>query len=902
MAISISELEKFGISEIIIKKLIARGYDKLTLVQETAVNKGLFEGKNMLVAAPTNTGKTFIGELAALATAKRVGKHRTFYLVPLRAIAEEKFLEFNSKYKEYGLRIAVSTSDRTEFDDDLLDYELVVSTYEKLMSLLVRNPSLASQIGVVVVDELQNLGAEGRGVTLEVLLTQLIHFVGKERPQIITLSATVPNYEEVAKWLDAIPIVTEKREIELQEGIQYVGDNPFNFKGFTIEKGSILYREHNSRKVSLTKGNLLDLSSSYAELGKTDPMLVFVQRKQDTSSKAEDLAKQANLTSNATKWLNELEERVEATPSTKSLKRCIAKGVAFHHGGLIHEERAIISSAFDNNDIKVVFATKALAEGVNTPAKMVVIFPHRYLTVSEYKNMAGRAGRFRTGDLIGRSVLIATRPVEFEAFWTSYIEQPLPRVLSQVPKADIDLQILSLISVGICDNTDSILDFFKKSFFGHIYYLPSSDEKKREFNSHIQERVDKLISYGLVQSQAGKLCATDLGKRSAQEMLSPDTAKLIYDAFQKKKTVIDTDYEKLAEGIIHLACCTDNAEKANILVGVPPLQQEQRELLSYEAMNQNILLHIEDDTAKRLSTIKTTQMLMRWIEGADYHELQKYAEQGQIRRIAETVGWLVGAIARIIDKPIFDFDRKVIQFIETLAGRLMYGVREEGVAIAELGIPGIGRHKSMSLAKAGYKTLNSLAEVDINKLREIGIGNANAQEIKRRCEQYILDKNKRALFSQKRRAQMINKDVSMLERLYSARDTNFTRACVDVFNEMGVSCSYMEDTQAHDIDGLIEIEGIRIAFECKRNDDSNLVKATQAEEILGKSASYEPAEKVTIGYPDFAQDAINNCKSAKLTLITCRKLGELLVLCWEGKMDRRSILSLLTSRTCDGKA
>jgi hypothetical protein len=208
----------------------------------------------------------------------------------------------------------------------------------------------------------------------------------------------------------------------------------------------------------------------------------------------------------------------------------------------------------------------------------------------------------------------------------------------------------------------------------------------------------------------------------------------------------------------------------------------------------------------------------------------------------------------------------------------------------------------MVLAKAGYRTLNSLAEVDIDRLKEIGIGNTNAQEIKRRCEYFILDKNKRSLASQKRRAQFLNKDVSLLDRLYSARDTNFTRACVDVFNEMGVNCSYMEDTQAHDIDGLIEMQGHRITFDCKRNDDSNLVKATQAEEILGKSASYEPADKVTIGYPDFSQDAMNNCNKANLTLISCRKLGEILVLFWEGKMTHDNILALLQSRTCDGKS
>jgi hypothetical protein len=74
--------------------------------------------------------KTFIGELAAIATSKKIGKQRTFYLVPLRALAEEKYLEFSNKYEDYGLRIAIGTTDRTESDDELLEYDLVAKYLE----------------------------------------------------------------------------------------------------------------------------------------------------------------------------------------------------------------------------------------------------------------------------------------------------------------------------------------------------------------------------------------------------------------------------------------------------------------------------------------------------------------------------------------------------------------------------------------------------------------------------------------------------------------------------------------------------------------------------------------------------------------------------------------------------
>jgi len=155
---------------------------------------GLFERRNMVVVAPTNTGKTFVGELAAqpavVASTLKEATH-TLFLVPLKALAEERFQDLSNKYTKWGLKVAISTSDRTEYDDDLLSYQVIIATYEKMNALVVRTPELIDHVGVVVVDELQNIGEPGRGVTLEILLTTLV--IAPRRPQIIGLSATISN-------------------------------------------------------------------------------------------------------------------------------------------------------------------------------------------------------------------------------------------------------------------------------------------------------------------------------------------------------------------------------------------------------------------------------------------------------------------------------------------------------------------------------------------------------------------------------------------------------------------------------------------------------------------------------------------------------------------------------------
>lgn len=125
----VDELLQFGISETIISKLKEIGFETLTKTQERAIQEGLFEGRNLLVNAPTNTGKTFIGELAVLKTSNRIKKNRSFFLVPLKALAEQVFSDLVERYENWGLNVAISTSDHYENDSNLMEFDVIVSTY-----------------------------------------------------------------------------------------------------------------------------------------------------------------------------------------------------------------------------------------------------------------------------------------------------------------------------------------------------------------------------------------------------------------------------------------------------------------------------------------------------------------------------------------------------------------------------------------------------------------------------------------------------------------------------------------------------------------------------------------------------------------------------------------------------
>jgi len=146
--------------------------EDLLPLQEMAIKQyGLFGAENLLIQAPTSSGKTFVGEMAAVQAA--LSRKRAVYLVPLKALAEEKYREFRAKYEPYGFKVIVSTRDRREFDTQLEqgEFQIAVVVYEKLSQLLVRRPEQCGELGLVVADELELLSDPERGALVEILLT-----------------------------------------------------------------------------------------------------------------------------------------------------------------------------------------------------------------------------------------------------------------------------------------------------------------------------------------------------------------------------------------------------------------------------------------------------------------------------------------------------------------------------------------------------------------------------------------------------------------------------------------------------------------------------------------------------------------------------------------------------------
>ena len=203
--------------------ILEKEITNLRPAQEKSIKKGLLDGKNLLVCTPTASGKTLIAELAAL-KAIIENKGKAIYIVPLKALASEKYKDFKRRYDKIA-KVALSMGDIDSVDAFLSDYDLIVTTSEKLDSLIRHRAPWLSNIATVVVDEIHLLNDQQRGPTLEILITILKKIL--KNVQIIGLSATIGNAEELAEWLDAELVVDEWRPVKLHKGIYLDGKVEF---------------------------------------------------------------------------------------------------------------------------------------------------------------------------------------------------------------------------------------------------------------------------------------------------------------------------------------------------------------------------------------------------------------------------------------------------------------------------------------------------------------------------------------------------------------------------------------------------------------------------------------------------------------------------------------------------
>ena len=374
--------------------------------QVDCIKAGLLEGKSILVSAPTASGKTLTATLAMINYLSK-NKGKIIYLSPLRALASEKYLEFKKLEKvDLGkkIKVGISTGDFENIEKNLEKNNVLILTNEKMDSIIRHSAEWIDEIGLVIVDEIHLIGDETRGPTLEMVLTKLKLLASK--PQIVGLSATITNSDEIADWLDCTLVKNDWRPVPLSEGVYDDGKVLMNDgKKFNIEPSLC--------------GIPIDLGvQSVKEGGQS---LIFAEtrtRSRSLATKAADVISHL-LEKKESEELEKISKKLlsnnEHTELVKTLATLVKKGVAFHHAGLNQNCRQTIETEFRKGTIKLLSSTPTLAAGVNLPARRVVISninrynanvgANRPISILEYKQLCGRAGRPQYDDY-GESIIV----------------------------------------------------------------------------------------------------------------------------------------------------------------------------------------------------------------------------------------------------------------------------------------------------------------------------------------------------------------------------------------------------------------------------------------------------------------------------------------------------------------
>jgi helicase len=700
------KIEKLDLPDTAIEFLKSQGYEKLYPPQADSVKSGLLDGKSILVSAPTASGKTLIAMLAMISyLSKNNGK--VIYLSPLRALAAEKFSEFK-KLEKVALgkkvKVGISTGDYENIEKNLEKSNVLILTNEKMDSIIRHGVEWVEEIGLVITDEVHLIGDENRGPTLEMILTQLKLL--ETNPQIVGLSATITNSNEIAEWLDCILVKNDWRPVPLSEGVCDAGKITMNDgKVFSVERSIC--------------GTPIDLGvQSVKEGGQS---LVFAEtrnRSKSLATKAADAISQI-LEKQDLKELEKTSKKIlsenEHTELIKTLAFLVKKGVAFHHAGLNQNCRQTIETEFRKGTIKLLSSTPTLAAGVNLPARRVVISninrynakvgANRPISILEYKQLCGRAGRPQYDDY-GEAIIVGNGNTKDLIDY--YINgEPEPIISKITDDKSLRTHILSVIVTHPGIKKDEILEFFLQTLGG-------LQSRKPTIKFAIDISLRFLSSEYLIIKKGEKFTATKFGRKTSMLYIDPLTATYFRDAIEN----VSPD-RKHTFGFLHLI---SNCEEF-----FPKFSLRKKD---YESVS----LLIENNSSELLEPIseydcsRSLLALQAWItESSELSLSDNFGiESGDMHRMAETANWLSYCL-REISKHVERAD--LLEELDHLRKRIVYGIRDELLELVK--VKGIGRIRARVLYKHRIKNLNDLAKIPVNKLAEIDkIGSTLADNIK----------------------------------------------------------------------------------------------------------------------------------------------------------------------------
>ncbi|MGJ1419014.1 DEAD/DEAH box helicase [Sphingobacterium spiritivorum] len=723
----------------------------LNQLQIDAINDfGILQGKHLVVSAPTSSGKTMVGELAAIYGITQ--RKRAVFLLPLKALVNDKLKHFEETYASFDIKTIKATGESTT--DDIIplmkgQYDICLMTYEKFSAIILANPYILNQIGTIVVDEAQMIADKNRGVNLEFILT-LLKLKRREgiEPQIIALSAVIGNLNGLERWLGGRLLLREERPVPLNEGIIKSNGHFRYIESDTEVENTTNFITPEFRKRS-SQDIIIPLVRKLVSEGKN--VIVFRETKSEAQSCAVYLAANLNLPA-ASEAIRLLPKR-DPSVATEKLRQVLNGGISFHISDLDPEERAVVEEQFRdrNSGLKVIVATTTLAMGVNTPAEAVIVAGLKHpgdipYSVSEYKNIIGRAGRLGFSER-GYSFLIALTSIEEYSFWQNFIRAKPEDMQSNFISSDTDCRalILRVLSAsrskrGMTEN--EIIGFLIESF--GAYQEKIKYDKWDWDQDTIGDALEKLEYHQLIEIDAnGFFHTTPIGKIAGESGIEVESVIRFVDVL--RQTLSNQLYGPNLIGIAQLATELEQIYMPMNKKGQYREYQTWGNAVNTQGIAGNILNNYSKyskDQIELTLKLKKTIACLLWITDKNANEIENILMQhhfnksavGSIRSVVSRTCDLLPVVSSIVQILYPSVD--ISDSVSKLLVRLEMGVPSSIRDLAEKVKRTLNRGDYLELSKNGINSVDDFMEADEEKLVSI-LSKEKVEEAKYNIKQSI---------------------------------------------------------------------------------------------------------------------------------------------------------------------
>ncbi|KAI5798917.1 putative pre-mRNA splicing helicase [Geopyxis carbonaria] len=519
-----------------------KGNPTLNRIQTRCFPTAFEDDGNMLICAPTGSGKTNVAMLTIL---RELGKHRDpdtgvfklddfkiVYIAPLKALVQEQVGNFGKRLEPYGIKVSELTGDRQLTKQQISETQIIVTTPEKwdVITRKATDLSYTNLVRLIIIDEIHLLHDE-RGPVLESIVSRTIRKMETtlEPVRLVGLSATLPNFRDVATFL----------QVDATKGL-------FHFDGTyrpcPLRQEFIGVTDKKPIKQLQTMNDVC--YTKVIEQAGNNQMLIFVHSRKETAKTAKYIRDKALEMETIQEILKsdagtrELLQHEAEQAQDGNLKDLLPYGFAIHHAGMSRADRTTVEDLFGDKAIQVLVCTATLAWGVNLPAHTVIIkgtqvySPEKggwvELSPQDVLQMLGRAGRPQF-DTYGEGIIITTQ-AEIQ-YYLSLLNQQLP-IESQFMRKLAD-NLNAEVVLGTIRTRDDAVEWLGYTYLyvrmlrspglygvGQDYADDATLEQKRVDLVHSAATILERCSLVKYDRKTGKLQSTELGRIASHYYIS----------------------------------------------------------------------------------------------------------------------------------------------------------------------------------------------------------------------------------------------------------------------------------------------------------------------------------------------------------------------------------------------